>query len=61
MNCSKIYNFQLKTLERNLHEKSTKLKIHKIEMMTILLNSEESRFTLCGMIEMKIETLTDVS
>ncbi|KAG5673115.1 hypothetical protein PVAND_003189 [Polypedilum vanderplanki] len=59
---SKCEEFQstLKTLERNLHEKSTKHKLHKIEMLTILLNSEESKFKLCGMIEMKIETLTDL-
>jgi hypothetical protein len=29
-------------------------------MLTILLNSEESKFKICGMILIKTETLTDV-
>jgi len=38
-----------------------KLEFKKSEAIFILLNSIESKFIICGMISMKIETLTDVS
>lgn len=49
----------MKKLESNLYGKSVVFK--KMESLFILLNSNEAKFVVYGMIFMKIETLTDVS
>ncbi|CAG9809597.1 unnamed protein product [Chironomus riparius] len=54
--CENFYR-KLKKVELNLHTKAVKFK--KSESIFILLNSIESKFIICGMISMKIETLTD--
>lgn len=56
--CESFYR-KLKEIELNLYMKTLKFK--KSESIFILLNSIESKFIICGMISMKIETLTDVS
>ena len=50
----------MKKVERRLHEKSNHLQTINIERISLLLGSCESQFVVSGMIEMKIETLTDV-
>jgi hypothetical protein len=48
-------------MERQLNEKSTKLEIFKIESLSLLLASRESKFIMLRIINMKVKTLTDVS
>jgi hypothetical protein len=50
---------QIKEIELNLYKKN--VRFNKSESLFILLNSIESKFIICGMINMKVETLTDVS